>query len=79
MKTLLFLNEIIDVPTRIDNVLDMVFVDDSRLIMNVEVTGTGMTDHRPIKIESMLTFPEISGESSSLNGLHALNFYSGKT
>ena len=75
----LFLNQIVDVPTRIDNVLDLVFVDDSRLIMNVEVTDTGMSDHRLIKIDSMLTFPKISIESRSLNGLHALNFYSNKT
>ena len=76
----LLLSQIIDVPTRGENILDLVFTNEDMLIMSTEARDTLLSDHRLIIIETMLGFPEVSGDAAqSETGLNALNFYSAKT
>ena len=76
----LLLNQIIEVPTRADSILDLVFLSDESIIMNVDVRDTLMTDHRIILMETTLGFPDIKRSSFNVEeSLSSLNFFSPET
>ena len=53
-EVLLLLQHVVDVPTRGGNILHLAVVNDDKMVKNVDVRSTLMSDHRLIAIETML-------------------------
>ena len=76
----LLLNQIIEVPTRERNILDLVFTNDVDMVMKVDVEDSIMTDHRIILV-SLMTGSEVSPgrRPQTRDGLNNRNFYHSST
>ena len=76
----LLMNQIIEVPTRGDNILDLFFTNNEDLIMKVEVVDSIMSDHRMILVGLTVGF-DTDEESMPMNrnGLNNLNFFHNNT
>ena len=72
----LFLEQIVNVPTREDNILDLCFVNNMDLIVNTEVRKTGMSDHKLVVIDTSLEYKDIDTQAKrECTGLDSLNFF----
>ena len=72
----LMLNQLIDGATRGENVLDLVFVNNEDLILNVNIIDTVMSDHRILILKTVLGFPPLrEGYRCDREGFDDFNFY----
>lgn len=78
----LCLLQCIDVPTRSDNILDVVMTNDTDLIHETEVHETNLSDHNIIMVTTKIPFKKKTTLSSPVNGtlnFNQLNFLSEST
>lgn len=71
------LDQLVDTPTRVNNILDLFFTNNPELVSRIEVCDTVMSDHRQMNISTTIS-PEInrSVEVDQRGDLFALNFNS---
>ena len=78
LQSELLLTQMVDLPTRGENVLDLCFTNDDSFILDLRTEDSIMTDHRLIRIKVMLGYPtdSIDGEGArSEIGFANLNFF----
>ena len=72
----LFLEQIVNVPTREENILDLCFVNNIDLIVNTEVQHTDMSDHKLVVIDTSLEYKDMDTQvRRECDGLDSLNFF----
>ena len=63
-------------PTRGSNILDLLFTNDSSILLNIEVDDTVISDHRLLIAKTILAQPKmLEKDRPKLEGLFSLNFH----
>ena len=81
MRDELFLHQIVEAPTRGNNLLDLCFVNNADLLWNAETKEIeSLSDHKLVVIDTAIGVKQPRGEKEETHrGFHNLNFFSERT